>query len=133
MTVPDNCFVTFACLFRSLHAGGHRRLQLVLPVIWNFVNLPFHISTVYWNGSVFQSNSSARFINSSHFECFQQITKVNLNSMICPAVSDPFYGPYYRLAAILHQMLLVPLVSKGYRLVASYFLTRFSFTKVYRT
>lgn len=50
------------------------------------------------------------------------VTEVNLNSMLCPAVSDPFYGPNYRLWALAHQFLLVLVAGKVHTLLCSWLL-----------
>ncbi|CAJ0583942.1 unnamed protein product, partial [Mesorhabditis spiculigera] len=39
-------------------------------------------------------------------------TGVNLNNTLCPAISDPFRSRFYRMCAIGHQFLLVPILSK---------------------
>lgn len=49
------------------------------------------------------------------------LSQVNLNNMLCPAVSDPFYGRGYRLFAMLHQVLLIPIIGKFITFTSLYF------------
>ena len=38
--------------------------------------------------------------------------------MVCPAVSDPFYGQFYRMWAAVHQSITVLVHGKLYTLIA---------------
>ena len=45
-----------------------------------------------------------------------QLTHVNLNYILCPALVDPFNGPYYRTAAVFHQAACLLTLGKLYTL-----------------
>ena len=52
-----------------------------------------------------------------HFLFLQPIailTNVNLNCILCFAISDPFAGRFYRIIAITHQSIVVPFLTKMY-------------------
>jgi len=58
------------------------------------------------------------------------ILQVNLNNMVCPAVSDPFSGPYYRIIGCCHQPLLIFLYGKIFCVLGRKFVEGFSGTQL---
>lgn len=63
-----------------------------------------------------------------HFIVLQYISLsigINLDNMICPAVSDPFNGPHYRKFAYVHQMLMILFLGKCMTYLYQTFLDRF--------
>ncbi|KJH48759.1 hypothetical protein DICVIV_05153 [Dictyocaulus viviparus] len=56
-----------------------------------------------------------------HFVVLQGValySRVNLNNIMCPAISDPFQSRAYRIIAVAHQFLLIPIITKTYAAIA---------------
>ena len=59
-----------------------------------------------------------------HYLVLQPIsfaTNVNLNNLMCPAISDPFNGQWYRMAANFHQIFFIMLHGKLYIFIGNKF------------
>ncbi|XP_011405786.2 PREDICTED: transmembrane protein 164-like [Amphimedon queenslandica] len=81
------------------HRGGTKALESLTDFSWS-------------------SLSGAVFLILCYFvhQPVSMITRVNINFLLCPISPYPFEGPYYRLAAVFHQTLLIQLLGKLYRI-----------------
>lgn len=97
-------------------------MLLVIPLYLTRLGGQFNLdplSDLAWPGLAFSIYSLY------HWMVLQPIgllTQTNLNNMICPAISDPFHGPHYRVVAMAHQTIMVPLVGKLYSVLAQWVL-----------
>lgn len=133
---PPRRWVHF--LFRvQTYAISGATLALIFPVL-NTRVLPFEVASYYIHhllmlftpfylmrlGGIYNMEPLSNFhwlfmsvgiLRLYHYLVLQPLsllTQVNLNAMMCPAISDPFRGPYYRVAACFHQTLFMAIHGK---------------------
>ncbi|CAH1781600.1 unnamed protein product [Owenia fusiformis] len=139
--------LTMALFRMHMHMFSGATLALIFPVV-NTRLLPFE-TAVYWIqhgmiivipfylmriGGPFKTEA-LKDMNWMIFTCgvlyfiywcpiqyAAYVSWVNINSMICPAVSDPFYGPWYRIYHGTLQGVLIAIHGKTYTAIAKIFL-----------
>lgn len=90
----------------------HTLILIVVPFFLVSLQGPFVLEPVWdftWATLTFTFFS---FYMLLFLQPLGMILHINLNNMVCPAVSDPFSGPYYRIIACCHQPLLIFLIGK---------------------
>jgi len=98
-------------------------LLLLIPIYLTRLGGQFNLdplSDLAWPAMAFSAYSLYHWIV---LQPIGLLTQTNLNNMICPAISDPFHGPYYRVLAMSHQSILVPLVGKLYNVLTHWVLS----------
>jgi len=142
---PPRYFVHFLFRFQTYVISG-ATIAIIFPVL-NTRDLPFEVASYYIHhflllvtpfylmrlGGIYTMEAltdfnwvfmTLGFVRLYHFFVLQPLswtTLVNLNNVMCPAVSDPFNSQWYRVAANLHQTAFYILHGKLYYIIGSKF------------
>uniref|UniRef100_A0A7E4V8T1 Ferric oxidoreductase domain-containing protein n=1 Tax=Panagrellus redivivus TaxID=6233 RepID=A0A7E4V8T1_PANRE len=96
-------------------------LILVIPVYLIFLGGHYRPESYYNSGWPIFGMSTILMYHFAVLQPLSLMTDVNLNCMLCPAISDPLGNRLWRIAAFTHQIVLVPIISKSYCFYAQAF------------